>query len=36
MGRWLWVIVGLVCLVVFFVCCCLPTAAVILTYNQWG
>jgi hypothetical protein len=36
MGRWLWVVVGLACLVAFFVCCCLPVAAVILTYAQWG
>jgi hypothetical protein len=36
MGRCLGVLVGLVSLIVFFTCCCLPVAAAVFTYGQWG
>jgi len=36
MDRCLGVVVGLVSLIVLFVCCCLPLAALMLVYGQWG
>ncbi len=36
MGRCLGTLVSLAVLIVLFACCCLPIAAVMLTYGQWG
>jgi hypothetical protein len=36
MDRCLGVVVGLVSLIVLFLCCCLPIAAVVFAYGQWG
>jgi hypothetical protein len=36
MGRCMGTLVSLIVLIVLFVCCCVPIALVVLTYNQWG